>query len=97
MVFIKQNKDNLTINIYVVPGSSRNEITGIYNGALKIKLNASPVDNKANEELINFLSKKLKVSKSSIEIVSGFRKKKKIILLKGLNYNTVIGLLEIRV
>ena len=94
---LKQNKDKTTLTVYVVPRSSKNEIVGIYNDALKIKLKAPPVDNEANEELINFLSKKLKVSKSSIEIVSGFRKKKKIILLKGLNYNTVIGLLEIRV
>ena len=84
---LKQNKDKTTLTVYVVPRSSKNEIVGIYNDALKIKLKAPPVDNEANEELINFLSKKLKVSKSSIEIVSGLRQKRKTIRIKGTDLN----------
>lgn len=87
---LKQNKDNLTINIYVIPRSRRNEIVGIYNDTLKIKLNAPPVDNEANEELIRFLSKTFDIPKANIEIVSGLRQKRKVISIKGASLNHVL-------
>ena len=81
----KENKNNLTLNIYVVPCSSKSEIVGIYNDSLKIKLKSPPVDNAANEELVRFLSKKLEISKRSIEIISGHKQKKKVIKVNGLD------------
>ena len=83
----KENKNGLTVNIYVVPRSSKSEIIGIYNNCLKIKLKSLPVDNAANEELVRFLADKLKVSKSNIEIVKGHNQKKKIISVVGSSLN----------
>ncbi len=85
MYWYKENKNNLTLNIYVVPRSSKSEIVGIYNDSLKIKLKSPPVDNAANEELVRFLADKLKTSKSNIEIVKGQNQKKKIISLTSCN------------
>jgi len=45
--------------------------------ALKIKLKAPPVEGAANKELIKFLSKLLKVSKSDIVIKKGETSKNK--------------------
>ena len=90
-----RKKDNLVlINIYVVPKSSRSEITGIYNNSLKIKLKAKPQDNEANKELINFLLKSLKIPKSNIEIVSGHKQKNKVVSLINCDFNKLLGLLE---
>lgn len=61
----------VTFSIRVIPRSSRTEIVGEYDGALKIKLKSPPVDGAANEELIRFLSKSLSVPKTDIEIVAG--------------------------
>jgi len=83
----KENKNTLTLNIYVVPRSSKSEIIGIYNDYLKIKLKSPPVDNAANEELIRFLADKLKTSKSKIEILKGHNQKKKVILITGCRLN----------
>ena len=91
-----KKKDNLVlINIYVVPKSSRSEITGIYNNFLKIKLKAKPQDNEANKELINFLSKSLKIPKLNIEIVSGHKQKDKVVSLVNCDFKKlqVIALL----
>ncbi len=49
------------------------------NGVLKIKITAPAVDNKANEELIKFLSKEMKKKKSQVKIVSGFTSREKIL------------------
>jgi uncharacterized protein len=65
-------KDNAIIfAVRVIPRSSRNEIVGEYNGALKVKLNSPPVDGEANKELIALLAKIFHVSKSDVEIIGG--------------------------
>ena len=48
-------------------------------GTYKIELKAIPVEGKANEELIRFLSKVLGISKSKIYITSGVRSKNKLV------------------
>ena len=73
-----------------MPKSSRTEVSGLYGDYLKIKLKSPPVANAANEELISFLSNRLKVPKRSIEIVSGSTGKRKNILIR----NIRAGLIE---
>jgi len=65
----------------VVPNASKNEVVGLYQDAIKIKLKAPPVDGKANEELVTFLSKLLSIPKNSIEIAKGETNRNKIIIL----------------
>jgi uncharacterized protein (TIGR00251 family) len=61
----------LKFGVQVVPRASRSEIVGEHDGLLRIRIAAPPVDGAANEELIKVLAKKFKVSKSSVDIVSG--------------------------
>ena len=89
----EENKNSLSLYIYLVPRSSRSEIVGIYNDCLKIKLKSPPVDNAANEELIRFLSEKLKIPKSNIEIVKGHNQKKKIVSIIGCDVKKIKNLL----
>ena len=49
---------------------------------IKIKITAQPVDGKANKALIEFLSKQLKIPKTSIEILKGHTSKEKTVLIK---------------
>jgi uncharacterized protein (TIGR00251 family) len=76
--------NNLTIKIKVEPRSSKSEIVGAYGDALKVKLTSPPVEGKANKELIELLSKKLKVRKKDIEIISGQSSKNKVVKIAGL-------------
>ncbi len=70
----------MKIKIRVVPRSSKNEVVGpMSDGAIKVKLTAPPVDGKANESLIQLLSKHYDVKKDKIKIVSGLTSKNKIV------------------
>lgn len=64
-------ENSLNIQVQIQPGSSKDQIIGLHNGRLKIKISAPPVDGKANQNLIEFIAKALGVSKSKIEIVKG--------------------------
>ena len=77
MIDIVDQDDGLIIRLFILPRSSNNTIVGEHDGALKIKLTAPPVDGSANKLCIKFLSKKLRISKSRLEIISGFTNRNK--------------------
>jgi len=70
--------------VHVVPRSRKNEISGRYDQAVKIRLTAPPVEGKANEALIEFLAKRLDVPKRTIEILSGASSRNKMVCVLGL-------------
>jgi uncharacterized protein (TIGR00251 family) len=84
MLSIKKTKDGVIFNIRVVPRSSRCELAGIQEDALKLKITAPPVEGKANEECIKFLADKLGVRKSRVAIIAGHKSKRKTIAGSGI-------------
>ena len=76
MLALKTTPQGVIFKIFVLPRSSRNMVAGFYDDAIKIKLTAPPVDGSANKLCLKFLSKILKTSKSSLEIVSGHTSRK---------------------
>jgi len=67
------------LQLKVVPGASRDEITGWLGEALKVKVSAPPEKGKANRAVLKLLAKLLGVSKSSITIVSGETSQQKVL------------------
>jgi hypothetical protein len=86
---IQPHRDGITIDILVQPRASKTEITGDHDGALRIRIAAPPVDGAANDAIIEFLAKRLKVRKSDIEIVSGASGRRKRVLVKGTDVKRV--------
>lgn len=84
MVDSTEKEGSLLFSVRVLPKSSKSEIVGELDGALKVKLKSPPVDGAANVELIKVLSKFFDVSKNAIEIVSGQTSKTKQIKISGL-------------
>jgi hypothetical protein len=85
----KSHQDSSLIRIRVHPGASRNEITGMTDDVLQVRIAAPPVKGKANYELIDFLSHTLGVSKSLISIVKGQTSRNKIIAIAGLSHDDI--------
>ena len=81
---IKETKDGLIIRVRIVPNSSKTDII-LEDEFIKVKVTAQPIENKANKALIEFLSKKFKVPKTSIEILKGDTSKEKTLLFKTLD------------
>ncbi len=82
---IEETDQGLVLLVYIQPGASRNQISGQHDGALKLKIQAPPVDGKANENLIQFISEFTKVSKKNISLLSGEKSRHKKILLRGIS------------
>jgi uncharacterized protein (TIGR00251 family) len=83
LCILKKDVAGITIRVRVQPGASRNEIVGIREGALCVRLTSPPVEGAANKECIRFLSKKLHIAKSNISIIRGERSRNKVLQLEG--------------
>lgn len=81
--FYSLSDDGITLRIKAVPNSSKNEICGILDDALKVKIKAPAVENKANQELVKFFAKLLKLPKSAVGLKSGNTSKLKMLYIEG--------------
>ena len=68
---VLQNKNQVILTVRVSPNARRSGFDGVFNNAIRVALHAPPVDGKANEALIEFLSDFFDIRKSAIEILSG--------------------------
>ena len=84
MINFTEKDGAIFFNVRAVPKSSKNEIVGEIDGAVKIKIKAPPIDGAANAELIKLLSKTFGVSKSAIVIIGGETSKNKYLKIENL-------------
>ncbi len=73
----------ISLTLHVQPGAKRSGIVGPHGDALKIRIAAPAVDNKANAALVEFLGKVLDVPKSAITIRHGTTGRRKVIEITG--------------
>lgn len=82
--------NEVVLNIYLQPGAKKSELVGQHDGCIKIKVNSPPVDGKANQALILFLSDFLKIPKSKIKIISGEKSRiKKVVITSSVDEITI--------
>ena len=89
MSFARKSGDVVRFSIRLQPRSSRNELVGLQGDSLKVRVTAPPVEGKANEALIDFLSDALKISRRNLCIVSGHSSRTKIIEARGVDLESV--------
>ncbi|MCI5124456.1 MAG: YggU family protein [Candidatus Electrothrix sp. AR5] len=95
MPYLQTRPDgSLLLSLYVQPRSAQNAIVGLHGDAVKLRLNAPPVDGKANKAVIAFLAKSLKIPKSAVTIRSGLQSRMKKIVLIGVDEEQIRGLIE---
>ena len=87
----------MKLALKVTPGARKNEILGWEDDypqvgrVLKVKIAAPPVEGKANKEIIAFLSKTLKVTKSAVEVVHGTSGRIKLVEIPDSTDLSVLG------
>lgn len=78
--------------VRVQPRASRTEVAGTQQGALKVRLQAPPVDGAANEALVDFLAESLGVPRRQVRIVSGATARTKVVEVTGVDVDAVMRL-----
>ena len=98
MSFLDLSEDaargSVTVSVRVQPRASKDEIAGTLDGALKIRLRAPALENRANEALTEFLADLLKTSKSAVRIQSGAQSRNKRVEIRGVTRRQILDLLQ---
>ena len=93
MLEIQEREGAVTFLLRVQPRASKDEIAGEMGGALKVRLQAPPVDDRANEALVEFLAQLLKTPRTAVRILSGERSRTKRIEIRGVTRQQIFALL----
>jgi len=93
MLSLQRRDDAVTFAVRVQPRASKDEIAGEMAGAMKVRLRAPAVEDRANEALIEFLAQLLKTPKSAVRILSGHRSRGKRVEIRGVTEQQVLALL----
>jgi len=84
---VRETQDGASFLVRVAPRASRTAMVGVMgygnDAAVKIALQAPPVEGRANAALIEFLAELLGVARSAIEIASGENARTKRIVVRG--------------
>ena len=88
--FLKKTEDGVVLVVKLTPNASKNEIQGYCQDYVKIRVSAPPKENKANKKLLDFIRDWLRLSKSSVELVSGDKSRDKKILIKKIQYDELV-------
>ncbi len=79
--------------VRVQPRASKDEIAGVMNGALKVRLRAPALEDRANESLCEYLAELLKTPKAAVRILSGHHSRSKRVEVRGVTQQQVLALL----
>ncbi len=73
------------MRLKVIPKAKQNQLKVSESGELVCRLQAPPVDGKANEALIAYLANTFGIRRAQVSIVSGEKSRKKTVFVEGLN------------
>lgn len=83
MIPIRDTPAGAAFAIKIHPRARKNAITGEVGDALKLALTAPPVEGKANQACIEFLTEFLNVPRGSVTIIGGQTSRNKVIRVAG--------------
>jgi len=91
-LIVEERRGAVSFAVRVSPRASRNAIEGEHQGALKVRVTAPPVDDRANDAVRSLLAERLNVPISAVRIVSGEKGKTKRIEIEGVTRAQVLAL-----
>ena len=82
----------MILTVRVQPRASKDEIAGVMGGALKVRLQAPAIEDRANEALCEYLAELLKTPKAAVRILSGHHSRSKRVEVRGVTEQQVLAL-----
>ena len=80
---LSSTSEGVLLKVRVTAGAKRSEVIGESGGRLRVRLQARPVEGKANRELTRFLARELGLKKNRVWLTAGEKSREKNILLGG--------------
>lgn len=81
--------DKVLLRLKVVPNASKSQIAGLHGEAIRVRIQAPPVDGKANAALVKFFAEELGIARKQVEVESGSLSQHKTLAITGLNRSEI--------
>lgn len=96
MAIARRDGDDLLLEVRVQPRASRTEFAGALGDRLRVRLQAPPVDGRANAALVEFLADAFEVPRARVTIEHGLSGRDKRVRVRGVGVvapqlRTVLG------
>ena len=85
----------VTISVKLKPRASRCAVKVSGSKVVEVSVTSPPVDNRANEQLIDYLSDILDVAKTSLSIIKGGHSRNKVVSIESLGEDEVFERLRL--
>ena len=86
---LRETEEGVILKVSVQPKASRQELSGVREGVLRLRLTAPPVEGAANEACRIFLAELFQISKSRVQIIRGHQSRQKWIQIQGMTSKTI--------
>lgn len=73
----------MELRVRVTARASRDELAGLRDGVLHVRVSAPPVEGKANQAVCKLIARALGVGKTSVSVVKGERSREKVVRIDG--------------
>lgn len=94
MLDCRENAKGVSFKVRLQPRASKNEIMGLQEDALKIRLTSPPVEGEANQACIEFFAELFNKAKSAVVITGGHKCRNKTLEIQGINKTDFLSVLE---
>jgi uncharacterized protein len=92
MLQLETREGAVILAVRVQPRASKDEIAGVMEGALKVRLRAPALEDRANGALCEFLAELLKTPKAAVRILSGHHSRSKRVEVRGVTEQQILAL-----
>lgn len=86
---VRQTGEGVEVDIRVIPRARITAVAGVRGDAYLVRLAAPPVENAANDRLIEFLAERLGVARRDVRIVSGEGRRQKRVAIARVTVDAV--------
>ena len=69
--------DGVLLLVSVMPNAKRTQVDGLHDGTLRVRLAAPPIEGRANDALVAWVAKQLKVPRRDVELLRGESSRRK--------------------
>jgi uncharacterized protein (TIGR00251 family) len=89
---VRATATGVRVDLRVTPRAPKNQIAGVREGRLLVRVTAPPVDSAANDAVIALMAKALGVPKRAVRLVAGETSRNKTVEIEGISDLTALRL-----
>jgi len=84
----------MELRVRVTARASRDELAGLRDGVLHVRVSAPPVDGKANQAVCRLIARAVGVGRTRVTVVRGERSRDKVVRIDGVDPHTAFDALR---